>query len=202
MSRVPFCFYPRHPCGWRHKDGQESNWAYWFLSTPPVWVATVVDWLTGWYKAFLSTPPVWVATGRWARFADFPHGFYPRHPCGWRRRVLDDFMDALKVSIHATRVGGDATPTCAISPTRCFYPRHPCGWRPIFCGQPGFGVQFLSTPPVWVATSGPRNVKADFLFLSTPPVWVATFCADALEITFSGFYPRHPCGWRPISQAS
>ena len=34
------CFYPRHPCGWRHLTQHIKPCYRWFLSTPPVWVAT------------------------------------------------------------------------------------------------------------------------------------------------------------------
>ena len=41
---------------------------------------------------------------------------------------------------------------------------------------------FLSTPPVWVATTGGHDGRADNLtFLSTPPVWVATAQMQAGE---------------------
>ena len=56
-----------------------------FLSTPPVWVATRASILEYAAQVFLSTPPVWVAT----------------LPKVWRPGRLQ------RVSIHATRVGGD-----------------------------------------------------------------------------------------------
>ena len=168
-------FYPRHPCGWRHrlKSGLWDDKK--FLSTPPVWVATASrHWLTNLTSAFLSTPPVWVATSN-----------------------LAVSTPIYKVSIHATRVGGDSVPLLA----------------------PAWFAGFLSTPPVWVATDldehiahvgrvsihatrvggdhGPwrrrdghpvsihatrvggdtpavKNTQLFAWFLSTPPVWVAT----------------------------
>ena len=77
-------------------------------STPPVWVATNFapqSWCKR--KEFLSTPPVWVAT-RQHRYCD----------------------GGKSVSIHATRVGGDAQTVQEMAQQR----------------------GFLSTPPVWVAT--------------------------------------------------
>ena len=145
-----------------------------FLSTPPVWVATrqidavliaqpvsihatrvggdpAVSYLGETMIEFLSTPPVWVATPA-PRGRRGHAGFYPRHPCGWRRKDREWEQKDIAVSIHATRVGGDAVPEVAdglpgrvsIHATRvggdilwkickeaspCFYPRHPCGWR-------------------------------------------------------------------------
>ena len=77
---------------------------------------------------------------------------------------------------------------------------------------------FLSTPPVWVATTFYSTFSTLLSFLSTPPVWVATrqgrywHNATAVSIhatrvggdknvglsanEYLGFYPRHPCGWR------
>ena len=128
----PWCFYPRHPCGWRRTESDTEDADVEFLSTPPVWVATfrkhqqrktiavsihatrvggdslIVNEARS-ILEFLSTPPVWVAT---------------------------------EVS--------------AISPTPkiCFYPRHPCGWRHRIACPARACIVFLSTPPVWVATCG------------------------------------------------
>ena len=58
------------------------------------------------------------------------------------------------VSIHATRMGGDGTGVDHLA---------------------SLVAQFLSTPPVWVATQGFTQQQAPvYMFLSTPPVWVAT----------------------------
>ena len=79
-------------------------------------------------------------------------GFYPRHPYGWRPRNVPKTDGRIRVSIHATRMGGDfkaATPVLPLpaflstppvwvaTPARrlatrsrqSFYPRHPYGWR-------------------------------------------------------------------------
>ena len=174
------------------------------------------------WTTFLSTPPVWVATF----FAQFginrERNFYPRHPCGWRRRY---FNEQLYFITH-------------------FYPRHPCGWRPVSASMRAakasisihatrvggdihgknllqISAIFLSTPPVWVATVPMPQAAAaarisihatrvggdgirlcqplsHFLFLSTPPVWVATNALDAVQPGLGNFYPRHPCGWRQM----
>ena len=103
--------------------------------------------------ALPSTPPVWVTTHTFVRPPGNSCGFYPRHPCGWRLKDSDKLETSLKVSIHATRVGGDGL-SC-----------HPKFARKLF----------LSTPPVWVATlRWTAALKHGRQFLSTPPVWVAT----------------------------
>ena len=79
-----------------------------FQSTPPVWGATLLS-LKSLFSPYIfqSTPPVWGAT--WSLcYRPSQHGdFNPRPPCGGRRaaHVLD--ADALVISIHAPRVGGD-----------------------------------------------------------------------------------------------
>ena len=155
--------HPRHPCGWRPRGYFSLSTGDKFLSTPPVWVATPRTPQTrpqrprfyprhpcGWrlflgrggegQNAFLSTPPVWVATTGWKTAQFCPHSFYPRHPCGWRRNYAPGGPQRLRVSIHATRVGGDDVGLvlkCAV-------------------------IRFLSTPPVWVATCDSDGSRAAY----------------------------------------
>ena len=90
--------------------------------------------------------------------------FYPRHPCGWRHDTSCTTLIAFGVSIHATRVGGDSTANKAGDNT----------------------AMFLSTPPVWVATtSSSRSSTKSSRFLSTPPVWVATAKVHKNGYTFA-----------------
>ena len=144
-------FYPRHPCGWRlnHAVAVASRGV--FLSTPPVWVAT-----RNGYRSIRRQLVSIHAT-----------------------RVGGDFnklqiSSKTVVSIHATRVGGDGTRHAGACAGSCFYPRHPCGWRPVNSLHRLLKNEFLSTPPVWVATDNRR------------PLWWRK----------ASFYPRHPCGWR------
>ena len=127
-------------------------------------------------ELFLSTPPTRVATDS--------------------SQTMDIHVD---VSIHATLVGGDPVRPWNSGRCRCFYPRHPRGWRRYRARLVRFGeevsihatlvggddmhhrfvflliIQFLSTPPSWVATLQPQfQPLPPFLFLSTPPSWVAT----------------------------
>ena len=79
--------------------------------------------------ALPSMPPVWVATRACRWWLALPPCFYPRHPCGWRPQQGPRAEPAEQVSIHATRVGGDALDGLLVQLSSCFYPRHPCGWR-------------------------------------------------------------------------
>src|SRR5258706_58850 len=99
------------------------------------------------------------------------------------------------VSIHASRVGGDLSPTTNIRTYTfqstppvweatsglhhaallvSFNPRLPCGrrrWR--YCVSCAI-KQFQSTPPVWEATTTFSYYRKRYGFQSTPPVWEAT----------------------------
>ena len=102
-----------------------------FLSTPPVWVATRKAALLAVKYSFLSTPPVWVATVP-VVFAAVSRPAVSIHATrvGGDASVSEPEPERERVSIHATRVGGDVVVTFFPLVTR----------------------KFLSTPPVWVAT--------------------------------------------------
>ena len=108
----------------------------------------------------------------------------------------------VRVSIHATLAGGDEF-QLLLRDKECM---------------------FLSTPPSRVATHHSASGGIDLvvsihatlaggdmvficmsfqtlLFLSTPPSRVATYPALAAGIPVTGFYPRHPRGWRPLRAA-
>ena len=147
-------------------------------------------------------------------------GFYPRHPRGWRHKFPLGNYKTIEVSIHATLAGGDLHPYhrqdwtqafLSTPPSRVatgkhgkqgrrrysFYPRHPRGWRLDGITIKNTQKEFLSTPPSRVATRATRAPLHFWLFLSTPPSRVATRSGSPCWWTRSGFYPRHPRGWRP-----
>ena len=102
--------------------------------------------------------------------------FYPRHPRGWRPRGWNRHKKHQSVSIHATLVGGDLTArkesnrnkNVSIHATLVGGDRR-------HRHRPDRTIEFLSTPPSWVATSGcAALIFFSWLFLSTPPSWVAT----------------------------
>ena len=101
--------------------------------------------------ALPSTPPVWVATGWFCRPGS-----------------------AAVVSIHATRVGGDAQ----------------------YAKEDETLKWFLSTPPVWVATLALlASVSANIVSIHATRVGGDSYRLS-ITIVSSCFYPRHPCGWR------
>ena len=177
-------FYPRHPCGWRLGIFCTALGFILFLSTPPVWVATSWQWTScrcrcfyprhpcGWRRiteaqaekitGFLSTPPVWVATGR--------------------RNILHIMQ---RVSIHATRVGGDRCGNYRRRDPGRFYPRHPCGWRRAAAAPwPSLRVVSIHATRVGGDDVGLVLKCAVIRFLSTPPVWVATCDSDGSRAAY------------------
>ena len=172
--------------------------------------------------------------------------FYPRPPCGGRRRALWHVRLPDAISIHALRVEGDLRDGFHTPLNQNFYPRPPCGGRPDPTAGGAHGhIEFLSTPSVWRATHCPSSASGrTSRFLSTPSVWRATACRSlmvcamsisihALRVEGDGqveyregtayyisihalrvegdkhcpeewtsdhhFYPRPPCGGRPLT---
>ena len=140
------------------------------------------------------------------------HGFYPRHPRGWRPTGLDSRLLRERVSIHATLAGGDSLAMCCSSCPRQFLSTPPSRVATVMIVYQSFQQLFLSTPTATL--TGARG-----WFLSTPPSRVATVlvrfflrrCRVSIHATLAGgdekqrsfhlrrnrFYPRHPRGWRP-----
>ena len=90
------------------KYPEYEKWMQQFLSTPPVWVATLQGYLRPFHpESFYPRHPC-----GWRRLFSYNFltvsSFYPRHPCGWRPDAHGHQTSGQAVSIHATRVGGDA----------------------------------------------------------------------------------------------
>ena len=130
--------------------------------------------------AFLSARPVRAATGRCRRACGSRRSFYPRDPCGPRRGV--------RPRRAAWR--------------RRFYPRDPCGPR---LGHRGSQRQRLRVSiratragrDVWRGS----NMMTMARFLSARPVRAATRL-PVWRVRHAGFYPRDPCGPRPLQPGS
>ena len=208
--------------------GDLKTWICWvkvqgFLSTPPVWVATIqgvseVDQLDVsihatrvggdipsatppvWPSMFLSTPPVWVATQGVTRVPHYKIEFLSTPPV-WvatqepQDRGQDDrgFYPRHPCGWRPSDV------SIIIRPKRRFYPRHPCGWRPLEAAEQAaqLGVSIHATRVGGDPHSAAKQV-ARWMFLSTPPVWVATGVLAVSSTKRLSFYPRHPCGWRQL----
>ena len=80
---------------------------------------------------FLSTLSLRRATRRFFRILAMNNYFYPRSPCGERRKLQSVFPLADGISIHALLAESDRLLGDAHMPTQDFYPRSPCGERPV-----------------------------------------------------------------------
>ena len=209
-----------------------------FQSTPPGWRATRLISSSAHWKAFQSTPPGWRATSLAPRkaasntFQSTPPGWratsgsllipcnraFQSTPPGWRATEADLISyHETTVSIHASRMEGDAAEMISFAPCTCFNPRLPDGGRHGVDGFPTARGVFQSTPPGWRATRrsarlasnanrfNPRlpdggrhefSFPADSpsVFQSTPPGWRATRLV--CSVSRRGGFQSTPPGWR------
>ena len=147
-------FYPRSPCGERQAE----------QPLPTATIAISIHALLAESDnaanddeqntfVFLSTLSLRRATSRYTGGAAAIHNFYPRSPCGERRKhqrqgaggerisihALLAESDAPKphlrvpflISIHALLAESDIFPSGTAPLVRNFYPRSPCGERPL-----------------------------------------------------------------------
>ena len=166
-------FYPRSPCGERHRYGRPIDVQLVFLSTLSLRRATCPLFFSCWVLAY----------------------FYPRSPCGERRGYLDTRQhDAISIhallaesdarrdsrqhpagiSIHALLAESDEFRKLLYPGSTNFYPRSPCGERP--------------TLTITICTASK--------FLSTLSLRRATNKARFMQTALEHFYPRSPCGER------
>ena len=83
-----------------------------------------------------------------------------------------------------------------------FYPRSPCGERLVFVGFFMAQNLFLSTLSLRRATRYRHISFRRFRFLSTLSLRRATPNTTRCRVIRSYFYPRSPCGERPLSGSS
>ena len=102
--------------------------------------------------------------------------FYPRSPCGERRRNGQNIKRRHNISIHALLAESDICASMGIAGNFHFYPRSPCGER-----QNGFCKSWQKQ-----------------LFLSTLSLRRATGAVSRLYSNSIYFYPRSPCGERQV----
>ena len=194
-----YYFYPRSPCGERRGPFGRSVLMVLFLSTLSLRRATP------------SYSPVRCCTPN----------FYPRSPCGERRLTVPFPASRSRFLSTLSLRRATCTPWHPQSWAGYFYPRSPCGERPIPPLVPIGVSPFLSTLSLRRATSWMPSANAFPQFLSTLSLRRATpscknafgyFCisihallaeSDAVHHgcrchSIHYFYPRSPCGERPI----
>ena len=179
--------------------------------------------LCGLAPIFLSTLSLRRATPALPRRRREPGHFYPRSPCGERRRTSRRRLKPRDISIHALLAESDERIPQGAVLEQNFYPRSPCGERPFKSFNPPAMARFLSTLSLRRATQcvvrsycyndhfyprspcGERhlpqqNCAAGAKFLSTLSLRRAT---NSFSTSFLGspyFYPRSPCGERPAKR--
>ncbi len=106
--------------------------------------------------------------------------FYPRSPCGERLRLYRLSLITLPISIHALLAESDI------------------GYTINFHTKP----RFLSTLSLRRATTRTKRIDRNIAFLSTLSLRRATSQQPRGTTRTTYFYPRSPCGERPLSQSS
>ena len=127
-----------------------------------------------------------------------PH-FYPRSPCGERRRRSVKLFRQNYISIHALLAESDKNPRelllryqvflSTLSLRRATPPRQRHGWQP---------RDFYPRSPCGERRKCPQCHRKLILFLSTLSLRRATQQRHRAAPTRPDFYPRSPCGERRI----
>ena len=123
-------FYPRSPCGERRITTITTCTASRFLSTLSLRRATNARPDTRRHGAFLSTLSLRRATAGRGVIKMELNNFYPRSPCGERRRKGSRRCVLSSISIHALLAESDRVTQRDDFQQGHFYPRSPCGERP------------------------------------------------------------------------
>ena len=126
--------------------------------------------------------------------------FYPRSPCGERRRSADcNYRSAHPISIHALLAESDNANLRRHRGNDDFYPRSPCGERHFSSDLKGNFITFLSTLSLRRATHAIIPTCTTALgFLSTLSLRRATTTPCPSPGQNRNFYPRSPCGERRL----
>ena len=149
---------------------------------------------------FLSTLSLRRATLPFVKKTPPTQDFYPRSPCGERRRrYCTDTTSAGFLSTLSLRRATSSQPTTVICQSH-FYPRSPCGERPIL-GIPNQVGTWISIHAL-LAESDPhiRSTSGGH-----PGISIHALLAESdRPYTLYGrvrtnFYPRSPCGERPVT---
>ena len=171
-----FYFYPRSPCGERPAFYHCRYCERIFLSTLSLRRATV---LFSWFLQPFSY-------------------FYPRSPCGERHSIRcavhrqKEFLSTL--SLRRATLSFAQLSTLLLY----FYPRSPCGERLGRYYVAGGACVFLSTLSLRRATWPLHQKQRVSGFLSTLSLRRATTPPASAAASSCYFYPRSPCGERPL----
>ena len=213
-------FYPRSPCGERHQPVTMHTWRKVFLSTLSLRRATyyLADYgnnvaisihaLLAESDYIRSNVPNFSSISIHALLAesDRPSAilfngkvyFYPRSPCGERLLLTVVPYGQYKISIHALLAESDISQLQCIHGRKHFYPRSPCGERLFRQNYECFE---------WIISIHALLAESDGWSLNINGAMKISIHALLAESDrFGGwliphnrnFYPRSPCGERPI----
>ena len=126
--------------------------------------------------------------------------FYPRSPCGERLALRWPLVDFTAISIHALLAESDP----AVSAVKAiisayFYPRSPCGERQIDPNEISASLSISIHALLAESDYTPEHLLHSLLsFLSTLSLRRATVPVAPWHRDAAYFYPRSPCGERPV----
>ena len=148
-----------------------------FQSTLPAWGATQSRWIPS--PASSNFNP---RSPRGERlYQCIPKGtprrdFNPRSPRGERQRAFEEQQKAMRISIHAPRVGSDLSLYPSILSMANFNPRSPRGERPHLRFHTMDFEYFNPRSPRGERLSRSIPATSQSSFQSTLPAWGATTC--------------------------
>ena len=169
-------FNPRIPYGMRRNRAPILTNKLLFQSTHPVWDATrsALRSFTLPFK-FQSTHPVWDATFMAVRHWVI-RGFQSTHPVWDATERIRTTLDALSISIHASRMGCDHATKASRQRRSYFNPRIPYGMRRVGRVIQRRLTYFNPRIPYGMRHQDTKFEVRTWLFQSTHPVWDATVC--------------------------
>ena len=132
------------------------------------------------------------------RWPCIPH-FYPRSPCGERPKSIADYN---KYGVFLSTLSlrrATLSRASRLGERQYFYPRSPCGERHFEQFEKRDAAIFLSTLSLRRATAVNMRSPAMPSFLSTLSLRRATTGVQDHGGRVIYFYPRSPCGERPLS---
>ena len=176
---APGYFYPRSPCGERPGKHSDPDFGYRFLSTLSLRRAT-------WPSLSLPRSST---------------DFYPRSPCGERRQRCLEVTHNVDISIHALLAESDTLGSTSWVTQRLFLSTLSLR-RATSASSPRTSTKrFLSTLSLRRATRLGQRIGGSQLFLSTLSLRRATSAPMTSWLSTMNFYPRSPCGERPMPSA-
>ena len=192
-------FYPRSPCGERLRQPGKIQGSGHFYPRSPCGerpVHFMRSWTT---TTFLSTLSLRGAPsaqgGQYSVYSISIHALLAESD----QDLIAKELALAAISIHALLAESDCRTKHSTNPKNHFYPRSPCGERPIVYDIVFMPREFLSTLSLRRATDCVRYC------IHAPGISIHALLAESDELRkllypgSTNFYPRSPCGERPIT---